>query len=205
MNRLQDEDATAVTGAEQLPQPVAPPPGRAAAATAPAARRFALRRMLSYSRREALELRRDPIRMTLAGLGTVILLFIMGYGINWDVEDLTFAVLDRDQTTTSRDYALEIAGPSMRCNTNRRPSTHGLASPPTLVMMPVTASMRRNRRLSLSITNTLPAASRAMPTGVSMHAEVVHPPHVALRRQVSWSGFSRVRSEWPRGWPGTRR
>ncbi|MBH8452827.1 ABC transporter ATP-binding protein, partial [Acinetobacter baumannii] len=41
---------------------------------------FSLRRLFSYSRREALELRRDPVRSTLALLGTVILMFIMGYG-----------------------------------------------------------------------------------------------------------------------------
>jgi len=34
----------------------------------------------------------------------------MGYGINMDVEDLSFAVLDRDQTVTSRDYTLNLAG-----------------------------------------------------------------------------------------------
>jgi len=71
---------------------------------------FDPRRMFSYTRREALELRRDPVRLTLALLGSVILMFVMGYGINLDVEDLTFAVLDRDQTTTSRDYSLNIAG-----------------------------------------------------------------------------------------------
>jgi ribosome-dependent ATPase len=43
-------------------------------------------------------------------LGSVILMLVMGYGINMDVEDLTFAVLDRDGTTTSRDYALNLAG-----------------------------------------------------------------------------------------------
>ncbi|WP_275096229.1 ribosome-associated ATPase/putative transporter RbbA [Sedimenticola hydrogenitrophicus] len=71
---------------------------------------FDPRRMASYARREALELRRDPIRLTLALLGNVILMFVMGYGINLDVEDLTFAVLDRDQTTVSRDYTLNLAG-----------------------------------------------------------------------------------------------
>ena len=71
---------------------------------------FDLHRMFSYARREALELRRDPIRLTLALIGSVVLMFVMGYGINLDVEDLTFAVLDRDQTTTSRDYVLNIAG-----------------------------------------------------------------------------------------------
>ncbi len=71
---------------------------------------FSSRRMLSYTRREALELLRDPIRLTLALLGTVILMLVMGYGITMDVEDLTFAVLDRDRTTTSRDYVLNISG-----------------------------------------------------------------------------------------------
>ncbi|WP_202988775.1 ribosome-associated ATPase/putative transporter RbbA [Bradyrhizobium campsiandrae] len=71
---------------------------------------FNLRRMLAYTRREALELRRDPIRATLAILGSVLLLFVLGYGISMDVEDLTFAVLDRDDTAISRDYSLQIAG-----------------------------------------------------------------------------------------------
>ncbi|MFS7066725.1 hypothetical protein ABMZ32_25625, partial [Escherichia coli] len=46
----------------------------------------------------------------LALLGTALLMFIIGYGINMDVEDLSWAVLDRDQTTTSQAYALNIAG-----------------------------------------------------------------------------------------------
>ena len=71
---------------------------------------FSLRRLFSYTRRETLELRRDPIRLTLALLGSVILMLVMGYGINMDVENLTFAVLDRDQTTISRDYPLNLAG-----------------------------------------------------------------------------------------------
>jgi len=72
--------------------------------------RFDFRRMFSFARREALELRRDPIRGTLALLGSVLLMFVMGYGLTLDVEDLTFAVLDRDQTTVSRDYVLNLAG-----------------------------------------------------------------------------------------------
>lgn len=69
-----------------------------------------LRRLLAYTQRESLELRRDPIRGTLAVLGTLILMFVMGYGINTDVENLTFAVLDHDDTALSRDYALQLAG-----------------------------------------------------------------------------------------------
>ena len=71
---------------------------------------FSLRRLFSYSRREALELRRDPVRSTLALLGTVILMFIMGYGISMDVEDLRFAVLDHDQTLSSQGWSQNLAG-----------------------------------------------------------------------------------------------
>ncbi|WP_292068513.1 ribosome-associated ATPase/putative transporter RbbA [Mesorhizobium sp.] len=75
-----------------------------------AGRFFDLRRMFAYTRREALELVRDPIRATLATIGSLILMFVVGYGINMDVENLSFAVLDRDDTTISRDYTLQIAG-----------------------------------------------------------------------------------------------
>ncbi|GLK83398.1 ABC transporter permease [Ancylobacter defluvii] len=88
-----------------------PAAGPAVAATHQAApRRFDPRRMFAYTRREALELRRDPIRATLALLGTVILMFVVGYGINMDVDNLSFAVLDRDDTALSHDYVQQIAG-----------------------------------------------------------------------------------------------
>ncbi len=88
----------------------APVPNAAAQAPSAARRRFSLRRCASYMWREALELRRDPVRGTLALLGSVILMFIMGYGITMDVEDLTYAVLDHDQTTLSQNYALNLSG-----------------------------------------------------------------------------------------------
>ena len=71
---------------------------------------FSPLRMISYMWREALELRRDPVRATLALLGTALLMFIIGYGINMDVEDLRYAVLDRDQTGLSQNYALNLSG-----------------------------------------------------------------------------------------------
>ena len=99
----------------------APPPApapeaanQAAPAAAPAPphpqRRFSLRRLLSYSRLESLQLQRDPIRLAMALVGSLLLMVVIGLGINMDVEDLTFAVLDRDQTTASRDYVADIAG-----------------------------------------------------------------------------------------------
>ncbi len=84
-----------------------PAPARAAA---PARRSFDPRRMFAYSRREALELRRDPIRAALAIIGSMLLMFVIGYGVNMDVENLTFAVLDRDDTVASRNYVQQISG-----------------------------------------------------------------------------------------------
>ncbi|MBW8455649.1 MAG: ribosome-associated ATPase/putative transporter RbbA [Pseudomonas sp.] len=105
------EEAAAAQAGEQ---PATPPaaPSKPSQATGNNGRqaRFSLRRLLSYTRREAMELRRDPIRATLAMLGSVLLMFIMGYGVSFDVENLTYAVLDRDQTTTSQHYLLNMAG-----------------------------------------------------------------------------------------------
>jgi ribosome-dependent ATPase len=55
-------------------------------------KKFSLRRLLSVAWRETLELARDPIRATMALMGSLILLLVMGYGITMDVEDLKFAV-----------------------------------------------------------------------------------------------------------------
>src|SRR5690606_21265022 len=81
---------------------------RAAAAGLPPA--FSLERLLSYCWRESLELARDPIRATLALAGSLILMIVIGFGINLDVEDLHYAVLDRDQTSVSHSYALSLSG-----------------------------------------------------------------------------------------------
>jgi ribosome-dependent ATPase len=71
---------------------------------------FSLNRLLSYSHRETLELWRDPIRSALALVGSLILMIIIGYGINMDVDNLTYAVLDRDQTTLSQNYVNHLSG-----------------------------------------------------------------------------------------------
>ncbi|EIC28743.1 ribosome-associated ATPase/putative transporter RbbA [Methylomicrobium album] len=72
--------------------------------------RFSLMRLFSYTRRETLELRRDPLRSSISLFGTLLLMFVMGYGISMDVENLRFAVLDRDRTLLSNNYALDLGG-----------------------------------------------------------------------------------------------
>ncbi len=114
--------------AERSPEPAvaAAPAPRAPAPPAAVVERtragfFSLPRLLSVARRETLEVGRDPIRLGLAILGSMILMFAMSYGINLDVENLAFAALDRDQTTLSQNYLLNIAG--SRYFTERPPIT----------------------------------------------------------------------------------
>ena len=71
---------------------------------------FSWQRLWSFTQRETLELRRDPIRSALALLGSLVLMLFIGYGITMDVEDLTFAVLDQDQSVLSQNYVLNLSG-----------------------------------------------------------------------------------------------
>jgi ribosome-dependent ATPase len=76
----------------------------------PGSRWFSFRRMLAYAVRESLELLRDPIRLAFALGGTAFLMLIFGFGITTDVNSLSFAVLDRDNTFESRAYLSELRG-----------------------------------------------------------------------------------------------
>jgi ribosome-dependent ATPase len=110
---LQDAiDATDAKSPKAIPAPAieAVEPGARVDQHRSLTRFFDWQRVFAYTQREALELQRDPIRATLAILGSLILMFVMGYGINMDVENLTFAVMDLDNTTISRDYILQISG-----------------------------------------------------------------------------------------------
>ncbi len=71
---------------------------------------FSPHRLWAYARREATELRRDPIRLVFALLGPLLLMVAMGYGISFDVENIRYAVLDRDKTPESRRYLEHFAG-----------------------------------------------------------------------------------------------
>ena len=96
--------------ADADPPPPASPLSASAGTAAPPPRHFSLQRMASYAHRESLELLRDPIRLLFALIGTVLLMFILGYGISMDVKDLPFAALDGDQSTESRAYLRNFEG-----------------------------------------------------------------------------------------------
>lgn len=78
-------------------------------AAPPASPRLSLDRILAVARRESLEMVREPVRLAIALLGTLVLAFAFGYGISFDVEDVSLAVLDRDRTPASRAYIEEFA------------------------------------------------------------------------------------------------
>ena len=71
---------------------------------------FSMLRLFAYAQRETLEISRDPIRLGFALFGTLILMFVLGYGINMDIDDIPFAIYDHDKTPESRNYSQNISG-----------------------------------------------------------------------------------------------
>jgi ribosome-dependent ATPase len=107
------EDAIArssVGGVQAEPPPSAPAPPAAAQAPTPPKKKAAsalplpLRRMLAYSRNEAIQIMRDPIRLMFAFVGSALLMLVFGFGITTDVEHIRWAPFDRDQSSDSRAY-----------------------------------------------------------------------------------------------------
>ncbi|QEL24064.1 ribosome-associated ATPase/putative transporter RbbA [Bosea sp. F3-2] len=88
-------------GIEEAPVEAAIIPA-AAAQPAPPARRFDPRRLWACTRRETMELLRDPIRLSFAFLGPLLLMLAFGFGISFDVENLKFAAYDQDKSMESR-------------------------------------------------------------------------------------------------------
>jgi ribosome-dependent ATPase len=72
--------------------------------------RFSSRRLWAYAPREAMEIRRDPVRLSFALLGPVLLMIVFGYGITFDVDHLPYAVLDQDRSPDSRAYLASFSG-----------------------------------------------------------------------------------------------
>ena len=100
-----------VTGSRPA-ETVAVAPAAGCAPPPPPPRLFSAQRLFAYTMRETIELLRDPIRLTFALFGTALLMLVFGFGISTDVNNLTFAVLDHDQSHESRAYLEELRGSS---------------------------------------------------------------------------------------------
>ncbi|RPI47857.1 MAG: ABC transporter ATP-binding protein/permease [Betaproteobacteria bacterium] len=90
--------------ARRQPTPAHEPPAQGES------RYFSVHRSWAYARREAMEILRDPIRLAFALIGPMLLMTAFGFGISFDVEDLTYAALDRDRSPESRAYLEHFAG-----------------------------------------------------------------------------------------------
>ncbi len=68
-------------------------------------------RLRAISRKEWIQLKRDPRSMILAFALPLLLLVFFGYAITWDVEEIRLALVDHDRTSTSRQLveALEAS------------------------------------------------------------------------------------------------
>ncbi len=71
---------------------------------------FSLVRMLAYTNNETMQIRRDPVRLAFAFIGSALLMLIFGFGITSDVEHVRYASLDLDQSPESRLYLEQFAG-----------------------------------------------------------------------------------------------
>jgi ribosome-dependent ATPase len=65
---------------------------------------FSLSRLLAYTTREAMQVKRDPVRLVFSFVGSALLLLIMSFGISQEVRGIPFAVYDLDQSPESRAY-----------------------------------------------------------------------------------------------------
>ncbi|MGO9772219.1 MAG: ribosome-associated ATPase/putative transporter RbbA [Roseiarcus sp.] len=75
-----------------------------AGVSAPSWARSWLSRTWAFAWRESLELSRDKVRLVFALLGPVLLLLTSAYSISFDVENIRFGILDRDQSHESREF-----------------------------------------------------------------------------------------------------
>jgi len=73
-------------------------------------RKFDILRLWAYARREAMEILRDRLRLAFALVGPLVLMLTFGYGISFDVENLSYAVYDQDNSLESRELLESFAG-----------------------------------------------------------------------------------------------
>lgn len=62
-------------------------------------------RMLGFARKEVLEIIRDPITVFISLVMPLIMLFLFGYAMSFDVEDAPLYIIDHDRSAASRALA----------------------------------------------------------------------------------------------------
>ncbi len=73
-------------------------------------RRFVVR-VGAMAWKEALHIRRDPRTLYLALVMPVLMLFLFGYGVSFDLDRLPLAIADQDVTAESRALVRAVTAP----------------------------------------------------------------------------------------------
>ncbi|MFA5026584.1 MAG: ABC transporter permease, partial [Candidatus Methylomirabilota bacterium] len=60
-------------------------------------------RLIAVARKETIQIRRDPLSLGMAFLMPMLLLFLYGYALTLDVDNLRTIVYDQDRTQVSRE------------------------------------------------------------------------------------------------------
>src|SRR5262249_22350743 len=99
-------EAASPAPAPEPPAPTAEPGWRSWRSRIP----LPLRRTLASWRTGAIQIRRDPVRLAFAFIGSALLMLVFGFGITTDVEHVRVAAFDRDHTPESRAYLDQFHG-----------------------------------------------------------------------------------------------
>ena len=90
------------TAPAPMPTPGATvPPSPAARSAGPGRIAASVALVWAFARREGLEILRDRVRVSFAVFGSLLLLVLFAFGVSFDVENLPFAVHDRDRSIES--------------------------------------------------------------------------------------------------------
>lgn len=65
-------------------------------------------RIKAIAQKELIQIRRDPLSLAMAFLMPVILLFIFGYAITFDINDIPVVVSDLDKSSMSREFVAQL-------------------------------------------------------------------------------------------------
>jgi ribosome-dependent ATPase len=165
--------------------------------------RFSLARMWAYARREALEIRRDPVRLSFAVFLPMILMLLFSYGISFDIENLAYGVLDHDRTPESREYLDEFAhsryfrehAPIATYDELERRLQSGEIKLAIEIPPGFGRDLVRSRRPEVSVwlDGSLPFRADTSRS----YVEVAHQHYLAMRAQRDAAEASHDPSQWP--------
>ena len=71
--------------------------------------RMKFRRLLAIIKKEFIHIKRDPPSLIMAVMMPIIFIFLFGYAVNTDVDNIKMAVLDMDKSTESRELVSKFA------------------------------------------------------------------------------------------------